>query len=127
LARAGADSSPGHRLRYVVVCRRHAVTGEPQLHGYRGEQPPPRFNMAAYAIGRAASTYPNKPALLVLSDPKQPPAEIWTFAEIEAAIRRIAAALNAEGLAPGARIMIRLENTSTYALLFFGAIAAGYV
>jgi acyl-CoA synthetase (AMP-forming)/AMP-acid ligase II len=31
------------------------------------------------------------------------------------------------GLEPGARIMIRMGNTSDYALLFFGAIAGGYV
>lgn len=103
------------------------MTREQQLHGYRGELPPPRFNMAAYAIGQAAAAYPNKPALVVISDPLQPPAEVWTFAEIENAVLRIAAALRAAGLEPGARIMIRLENTSTYALLFFAAIAAGYV
>ncbi len=103
------------------------MTGEQQLHAYRGEPPPPRFNMAAYAVGRAAKASPNKPALIVIADPLQPPAEVWTFAEIERAVLRIAAALKAKGLEPGARILIRLENTSTYALLFFGAIAAGYV
>lgn len=95
--------------------------------GFQGDRPPPRFNMAAYAIGRAAARTPDKVALLVMSDPDQPPAEVWTYAEIEAAVLRIAAALKASGLAPGARLMIRLENTSTYALLFFGAIAGGFV
>src|SRR5262249_7921114 len=38
-----------------------------------------------------------------------------------------AGGLKAAGLAPGARILIRLDNTSTYALLFFGAIAGGFV
>ncbi|MCL4766000.1 MAG: acyl--CoA ligase [Hyphomicrobiaceae bacterium] len=89
--------------------------------------PPLRFNMAAYCIGRAAAAFPEKPALVVISDPLQPPAEIWTFAQLEDAVLRVAAALRAEGLEPGARLMIRLENTSTYALLFFGAIAAGCV
>lgn len=100
---------------------------EPQLQGYRADLPPPRFNMAAYGIGHAAAAFPDKPALLVISDPTRPPAEIWTFAQLEDAILRIAAALQAEGLEPGARLMIRLENTSSYALLFFGAIAGGYV
>jgi len=103
------------------------MTKEPQLQGYRGALPQPRFNMAAYCIGRAAAAHPTKPALLVISDPLQTPAEVWTFAELEDAVLRVAAALQAEGLEPGARLMIRLENTSTYALLFFGAIAAGYV
>ncbi len=40
---------------------------------------------------------------------------------------RCAAALRASGLAPGDRILIRLENTSAYAILFFAAIAAGLV
>ena len=89
---------------------------------------PPRFNMAAYCIGQAAATRPNAPALIVVDDPgARAPAEVWTFAELEDACLRIAAALKASGLAPGARILIRLENTSAYALLFFGAIAGGYV
>jgi len=103
------------------------VTGEPQLQGYQAALPPPRFNMAAYCIGRAAAASPNKPALIVFSDPLKPPAEVWTFAGLEDAVLRVAAALRAEDLEPGARLMIRLENTSAYALLFFGAIAAGFV
>ena len=47
--------------------------------------------------------------------------------QIEDAVLRIAGGLRAAGLAPGARILIRLDNTSAYALLFFGAIAGGFV
>ena len=90
--------------------------------------PPPRFNMAAYCIGRAAAERPDAPALIVVADAGAgAPAEVWTFAELEDAVLRIAAGLKARGLAPGARILIRLENTSAYALLFFGAIAGGFV
>ncbi len=90
--------------------------------------PPPRFNMAAYCIGRPAAERPGAPALLVIADAGgATPAELWTFAELEDAILRIAASLRARGLAPGARLLIRLENTSAYALLFFGAIAGGFV
>lgn len=89
---------------------------------------PSRFNMAAYCIGRAAAARPDWPALIVVDDPAAArPSEIWTFAQLEAAVLRIAANLRALGLAPGARILIRLENTSHYALLFFGAIAGGFV
>ncbi len=92
------------------------------------EVPPPRFNMAAYCIGRAAAERPDTPALVVVADAGAgTPAEVWTFAELEAAVLRVAADLKARGLAPGARILIRLENTSAYALLFFGAIAGGFV
>jgi acetyl-CoA synthetase len=88
---------------------------------------PQRFNLAAYAIGRAAAARPQHPALLVIADPVRPPVETWSFAELEDAVLRIAGGLQAAGLNPGARILIRLENTSAYALLFFGAIAGGFV
>jgi acyl-coenzyme A synthetase/AMP-(fatty) acid ligase len=88
----------------------------------------PRFNMTAYCIGRAAAERPDTPALVVVADAGAgTPAEVWTFAELEDAILRIAASLRERGLAPGARILIRLENTSAYALFFFGAIAGGFV
>jgi acetyl-CoA synthetase len=83
--------------------------------------------MAAYAIGRAVAARPQHPALLVVSEPGAAPSETWTFAALEDAVLRIAGGLRAAGLAPGARILIRLENTSAYALLFFGAIAGGFV
>ncbi|HEY8248254.1 MAG TPA: AMP-binding protein [Hyphomicrobium sp.] len=88
---------------------------------------PPRFNMAVYAIGRAAAARPQHPALLVIADPGRPPSEVWTFAELEDAVLRIAGGLRAAGLKQGTRILLRLENTSAYALLFFGAIAGGFV
>ncbi|MCK5090195.1 MAG: AMP-binding protein [Hyphomicrobiaceae bacterium] len=92
------------------------------------ETPPRRFNMAAYCIAPAAATRPNAQALVVVHDPAATaPAEVWTFAQLEEAVLRIASGLKAAGLAPGARILIRLENTSTYALVFFGAIAGGFV
>jgi len=88
----------------------------------------PQFNMAAYAIGRAAAERPNAPALLVIDDVGAgTAAETWTFAALEDAVLRIAGGLQARGLPPGARILIRLDNTSAYALLFFGAIAGGFV
>jgi acetyl-CoA synthetase len=89
---------------------------------------PPRFNMAAYSIGRAAAARGGEPALIVVDDAKAAlPAEVWTFAQLEDAAFRIAGGLREAGLEPGARILIRLDNTSAYALLFFGAIAGGFV
>ena len=93
-----------------------------------GETLPPRFNMAAYCIGRAAAARGGEPALIVVDDAKAArPAEVWTFAQLEDAVLRIARGLREAGLEPGARILIRLDNTSAYALLFFGAIAGGFV
>jgi acyl-coenzyme A synthetase/AMP-(fatty) acid ligase len=89
---------------------------------------PRQFNMAAYCIGRAAAACPKKEALLVIDDLETPhPAETWTYEEIEDAVLRTAAALSGLGIAPGSRLLIRLDNTSAYAILFFGCIAAGIV
>ena len=88
----------------------------------------PPFNMARYCIGAAAAATPDKPALLVIADPDAAaPAEIRTYASLEDAVLRVASCLRGLGLEPGDRVMIRLDNTSAYAILFFGAIAAGLV
>lgn len=92
-----------------------------------GPRPPERFNMAAYVVARAAAASPDKLALVVHEQPDGPPAETWTYRAIEEAVLRIAGGLQARGLGRGDRILIRLDNTSHYALAFFGAIAAGLV
>ena len=98
-------------------------------YGYAGEPAPARFNMARYCVGVAARRVPDKLALAVVSDPDAPyaGAERWTYAQLDDAVRRVAAGLRSLGLAPGARVMIRMGNASEYALTFFGAIAAGLV
>jgi acetyl-CoA synthetase len=96
-------------------------------HGYRGDLPPAAFNMARYCIGRAAAAVPDKPALVVVADALSAPSEIWTYRRLEAAVLNVAGALARFGPPPGARILIRLDNTSDYALMFFGAVAAGFV
>lgn len=97
--------------------------------GFTGEPCPARFNLARYCLARAAAETPAKTALIVVSDATAPleDAEHWTYGELDEAVRRIAAGLFAEGFRPGERLMIRMPNTSDYALLFFGAIAAGLV
>ncbi|MDR3498653.1 MAG: AMP-binding protein [Parvibaculum sp.] len=97
--------------------------------GYTGELPPPRFNLARYCLAASAAATPDKVALIVVSDAgaSLDAAERWTYASLDDAVRRIAAGLLAEGFKPGERLMIRMPNTSDYALLFFGAIAAGLV
>ena len=105
------------------------MTSQASILRYTGEPPPPRFNLAGYCLGRAASATPDKTALLVIADADAPleGAEHWTYGALDEAARRVASGLLALGLAPGERLMIRLPNTSDYALLFFGAIAAGIV
>jgi len=87
---------------------------------------PDSFNMAQYCLAAAART-PDKPALIVAADASGTPPEGWTYAELEDAILRMAGGFHAAGLARGDRLLIRLENTSAYALSFFAAIAGGIV
>jgi len=93
----------------------------------RKVHPGQTFNMAAYAISRAALATPDKPALIVISDANAPPSEVWTYARLERAVLSVAAGLRERDYERGSRIAIRLENTATYPIVFFGAIAAGYV
>jgi acyl-coenzyme A synthetase/AMP-(fatty) acid ligase len=96
--------------------------------GFSGPLPPARFNMAEYCIGRAAASHGDKIALLVVDRlGAAAPAEMWTYRQLDAAVRGVAAGLLAQGFVRGDRLLIRLENTSAYALLFFGAVAAGLV
>lgn len=99
------------------------------IQGFTGELPPARFNMARYCLEESAARTPDKVALIVVTDANAAPeaAETWTYRELEETARRVAAGLLAAGLKPGDRLMIRLPNTSAYALLFFGALAAGIV
>ena len=95
---------------------------------FSGPLPPPQFNMAEYVLGRAARETPDKVALVVIADvDAAAPAETWTYRDLDRAVLRIAAALKVRGLERGDRLLIRIDNTSAYALLFFGAIAAGLV
>jgi acetyl-CoA synthetase len=89
------------------------------------ENPP--FNMARYCLAGAAAATPDKPALIVIGEAGEAPLEVWSYAALEDAVLRTAGALRAAGLVEGDRVMIRLDNTSAYAILFFGAIAAGLV
>lgn len=94
----------------------------------RTVHPGQTFNMAAYAISRAALATPDKIALVVVADAKATtPAETWTYARLERAVLAVAEGLRQRGLGRGQRVLIRLDNTSTYPIVFFGAIAAGLV
>ena len=89
---------------------------------------PHAFNMSEYCIGRAAAATPDKAALLIYNSPSaDQPVEDWSFQDFEKAVLQFAAALTALGLKPGDRVAIRLGNSSRTALLFFGAVAAGFV
>lgn len=92
---------------------------------------PARFNMAEYCIGRAAREHPARTALLVFNFPNPKndgdAVEAWGFIDVERAVLQFSAAFGQLGLKRGDRVAIRLGNSSRSALLFFGAIAGGYV
>lgn len=90
-------------------------------------QPPERMNMAAYCLAQSARERPDKIALIVVRNLSETEHETWTFAQLQDAVLRVSGALKATGLQRGDRILIRLDNTSAYAVLFFGALAAGIV
>jgi acyl-coenzyme A synthetase/AMP-(fatty) acid ligase len=85
-----------------------------------------RLNLSGYCLYRTARASPKKLALRVFRAAGAAP-ESWTYAQLDLAVQRVAAGLLAEGLRTGDRLLLRLPNTSDYALMFFGAIAAGLV
>jgi acyl-coenzyme A synthetase/AMP-(fatty) acid ligase len=90
---------------------------------------PDRLNLARHCLGISAAATPDKTALIVVSDAEAgiERAEHWTYAELDLAVRRVAAGLLAEGVRQGDRLLVRLPNNSDYPLLFFGAVSAGLV
>jgi len=93
--------------------------------GFSGLLPPERFNMAGYCLAKSAAKTPGKTALVVLTETG--PDENWTYEQLDLAVRSVATHLRDYGHQPGDRVMIHLPNTSAYAILFFGVLAAGLV
>ncbi|SMY07450.1 class I adenylate-forming enzyme family protein [Flavimaricola marinus] len=82
---------------------------------------PDSFNLAAYVP--AAGEASDKPALEVWGASP----DIWSYARLTAAVRGAATGLLAQGLQPGARILLRLGNEPAFPIAFLGAIAAGLI
>ncbi len=82
---------------------------------------PDPFNLAAHVLARATAT-PDRIALAVLS---LQGAERWSYARLAAAVRGTGSGLLAAGLCPGDRLLMRLDNTPDFPVVFLGAIAAG--
>ncbi|MEH3144761.1 MAG: AMP-binding protein [Methylobacterium frigidaeris] len=87
--------------------------------------PPSRFNGARYCLEANARNRGEKPALILVGDGER--TETLTFAEIDRAVRGVAAGLLDLGLKPGDRVMIRMGNDADYAVVYFAALAAGLV
>ena len=85
--------------------------------------PPPAFNLAAHVLARA-SVLPDKPALVILHPDRD---ETISYARLCALCLGCARWLDGLGLAPGDRVLLRLDSGPAFPILFLGAIAAGLV
>ncbi len=83
------------------------------------------FNITQYCLENNAITQPEKPALIFASGHGED--ERWTFQEFYHAVQQMASTLRTFQLPRFSRVMIRLDNTTDYALAFFSAIAAELV
>ncbi len=91
--------------------------------------PPGPFNLARFCLGPAPHRDPERLGLVVTHDLEHPAsgAERWSYAALDDTVRAVAHGLLDLGLEPGERLLLRLGDTSDFALAFFGAVAAGIV
>lgn len=95
---------------------------------YEGEPPPARFNIARHCLAEQSRHAPDKPALMIVREVADQGAdEVWSYAELEDAVRRLAAGFEDAGLSPGDRVLVRLGNSANAALAFLAACALGAV
>lgn len=78
------------------------------------------FNLAGYVLEAGA---PEKMALQVLGASQ----DNLTYADLRKAVLGTATGLRQLGLAPGARVLLRLGNTPDFPIAYLGALAAGLV
>ncbi|WP_151717518.1 class I adenylate-forming enzyme family protein [Gemmobacter serpentinus] len=84
---------------------------------------PASFNLAEHVLAKGMDA-PDRIAMQIL---KLSGAERWSYARLIAALRGVAGLLQAQGLQPGERVLLRLGNQPEFPLAFLGAIAAGLV
>ncbi|PVB62057.1 class I adenylate-forming enzyme family protein [Labrenzia sp. 011] len=83
------------------------------------------MNLARYCLTRAAAD-PGKTALEVVG-PGGEILESLTFGTLARSVLSVAAGLADAGLQAGDRVLLRIGHSSDFPLLFFGAIAGGFV
>ncbi|KQP31575.1 AMP-dependent synthetase [Methylobacterium sp. Leaf104] len=84
-----------------------------------------RFNGARHCLAENARLRADKTALVMAGAGDD--VRTLTFGEVDRAVRSIGAGLRSLGLEPGARVMIRMGNEADYVLVYFAALAAGFV
>ncbi|POF32848.1 class I adenylate-forming enzyme family protein [Roseibium marinum] len=83
------------------------------------------MNLAKYCLTSAAAD-PGKTALEVVG-PGGKILEVHTFGALTRSVLSVAGGLAAAGLQAGDRVLLRIGHSSDFPLLFFGAIAGGFV
>ncbi|MBD8891676.1 class I adenylate-forming enzyme family protein [Roseibium litorale] len=83
------------------------------------------MNLAHYCLTNASPS--GEAVALEVVGPGGALLERWTYGEVEAMVLRIAAGFTAAGLNRGDRVLLRLGHSSDFPLLYFGAIAGGFV
>ncbi|MEP4038657.1 class I adenylate-forming enzyme family protein [Pseudophaeobacter sp.] len=84
---------------------------------------PSPFNLAAFVL-RHAVDLAQKSGLEVVGAAGS---QIWSFAQLEAAVRGTGTGLLQAGLEPGQIVLMRLGNTVDFPITYLGAIAVGLV
>ncbi len=83
------------------------------------------MNLARYCLTNAAPD-PGETALEVVGAAGKP-LEVWTYGTLTDTVLSVAAGLEAAGLQKGDTVLLRLGHSSDFPLVFFGAIAGGFV
>ncbi|MEM6634899.1 MAG: class I adenylate-forming enzyme family protein [Pseudomonadota bacterium] len=98
--------------------------GQPSVAG-DGAPPtcPTPYNLAEDVLKAGRST-PDKTALCVIGNGAP---DLWSYGRLSTAVGAAAAALLAEGLRPGDRVLLRLGNGVAFPIAFLGAVTAGLI
>ena len=83
------------------------------------------FNLAWHCLGRQAQMRGGKIALIIADSPDA--LRSWTYAELDAKVRRLAGGFLASGLKKGDRVMIRAANDVEAVIAIFATAAIGCV
>ncbi|WP_305986672.1 class I adenylate-forming enzyme family protein [Roseibium sp. MMSF_3544] len=83
------------------------------------------MNLARYCLA-GADTDPEKTALEVVG-PGGEVREVWTYGQLTETVLSVAAGLRQAGLMAGDRVLLRIGHSSDFPLMYFGAIAGGFV
>lgn len=88
---------------------------------------PEQLNIAAYTLGRMASSRPDSIAFDFYDGTSKTPENSWTYAQLEDAVLRLANGLRGTGLKMGDRILLRMGNSAWFPIAFFAALAGGFI